>query len=78
MSIREWPKSERPREKLLQSGAEYLSDAELLAIFLRTGVKGTNAVDLSRNLLTHFGNLRKLLNASQKDLKQHVNIYAIA
>jgi len=54
MSITDWPADERPREKLLARGAEYLSDAELLAIFLRTGVSGKSAVDLARDLLTGF------------------------
>lgn len=66
MSIKHWPAEERPREKLLQQGAVALTDAELLAIFLRTGVQGKNAVELARDLLTHFGDLRQLLNASQK------------
>jgi len=65
MSIRHWPKQQRPREKLLQYGAENLSDAELLAIFLRTGVKGCSAIDLSIILLKKFGGLRQLLTASQ-------------
>ena len=47
MIIREWPKDERPREKLLLRGAKSLSDAELLAIFLRTGVRGKTAVDVA-------------------------------
>ena len=63
MSIRDWPAAERPREKLLQLGAAALSDAELLAIFLRTGVTGKSAVDLARYLLTEFGSLRALLEA---------------
>ncbi len=67
MAITDWPKEERPREKLLQRGASSLSDAELLAIFLRTGVPGKTAVDLARDLLSRFGSLRALLNA---DLKQ--------
>lgn len=66
MSIKDWPKMERPREKLLQRGANMLSDAELLAIFLRTGVKGKNAIELARDLLEYFGDLRQLLSASQK------------
>ena len=49
MSIRDWPTAERPREKLLEQGAAALSDAELLAIFLRTGVAGRSAVDLARH-----------------------------
>ena len=55
MSIRDWPEGERPREKLLALGAEALSDAELLAIFLRVGVAGRSAVDLARDLLNAFG-----------------------
>lgn len=66
MSIRDWPDQERPREKLLQRGAEALSDAELLAIFLRTGVQGCNAVDLARSLLQQYGSLRKLFEADQQ------------
>lgn len=65
MAIRDWPELERPREKLLQKGASSLSDAELLAIFLRTGCAGNSAVDVARDLLTQFGNLRNLLSADQ-------------
>lgn len=65
MPITDWPKHERPREKLLQRGPAALSDAELLAIFLRTGVRGKTAVDLARELLTAFGSLRRLLEADQ-------------
>ncbi|GAB3038959.1 RadC family protein [Bowmanella dokdonensis] len=67
MKIADWPDAERPREKLLHKGSESLSDAELLAIFLRTGVAGTNAVDLARQLLSRFGSLRSLLSASQQE-----------
>ena len=63
MSIRDWPAAERPREKLLEHGSASLSDAELLAIFLRTGVSGKSAVDLARHLLCEFGSLRALLEA---------------
>ena len=63
MSIRDWPAAERPREKLLEHGASSPSDAELLAIFLRTGVSGKSAVDLARHLLAEFGSLRALLEA---------------
>ncbi|MCW8274488.1 DNA repair protein RadC [Pseudomonas sp. PCH199] len=63
MSIRDWPAAERPREKLLDQGSASLSDAELLAIFLRTGVSGKSAVDLARHLLSQFGSLRSLLEA---------------
>lgn len=62
MSIREWPQSERPREKLLKQGAQVLSDAELLAIFLRTGVAGKSAIRLARELLANAGGLRGLLS----------------
>ncbi len=63
MSIQDWPEGDRPREKLLAQGAAVLSDAELLAIFLRTGIKGKTAVDLAGDLLTEFGSLRALLQA---------------
>ncbi len=67
MSIADWPEGEQPREKLLLKGASALSDAELLAIFLRTGVKGRSAVDLARDLITRFGNFTRLFAASKKD-----------
>lgn len=63
MPITDWPLNERPREKLLARGPAALSDAELLAIFLRTGVAGKTAVDLARELIDSFGGLRPLLNA---------------
>ena len=65
MSIREWPKPERPREKLLSLGPHALSDAEILAILLRTGTRGHSALDLARRLLIDFGGLRPLLDAGQ-------------
>lgn len=65
MAIRDWPEGERPREKLLARGAAALSDAELLAIFLRVGVAGRSAVDLARGLLAHFGGLTRLFAAEQ-------------
>ena len=67
MAITDWPEGERPREKLLQRGATALSDAELLAIFLRVGVTGKSAVELARDLLTHFGSLTCLFNAPQNE-----------
>lgn len=67
MAITDWPEFERPREKLLQKGAASLSDAELLAIFLRTGVTGKSAVDLARDLLTRFGSLTQMFAASEID-----------
>lgn len=70
MAITDWPEGERPREKLLAKGAEALSDAELLAIFLRTGVKGLSAVDLARLLLERFKGLRPLLEASEANFCQ--------
>jgi DNA repair protein RadC len=67
MAITDWPEGERPREKLLQRGATALSDAELLAIFLRVGVTGKSAVDLARDLLQHFDSLTRLFNATQAE-----------
>ena len=66
-TLKNWPSAERPREKLLSLGAASLSDAELLAIFLRTGVKGCNVVDLSRNLLVTFGSLANIFRATQRE-----------
>lgn len=63
MAINQWPVEERPREKLLARGAASLSDAELVAIFLRTGTRGKTAVDLARDLLQQFNGLRSLLDA---------------
>lgn len=63
MTINKWPVTERPREKLLTLGPKYLSDAELIAIFLRTGVRGKTALDISRDLLANVGSLKKLFNA---------------
>lgn len=74
MSISEWPEMERPREKLLAQGPQVLSDAELLAIFLRTGVTGKSAVDLSRELLADFGSLRALLTADQATFCRHLGL----
>ncbi|GLO30704.1 hypothetical protein D3C76_672410 [compost metagenome] len=66
MNIREWPAEERPREKLLQRGAGSLTDAELLAVFLGSGVRGRNVVELARGLLVKFGGLRQLLEADRE------------
>ncbi len=71
MNMQSWPLSERPRERLLEYGAGVLSDAELLAIFLRTGVRGRNAVELARDLLSEFGGLRQLLEADQANFTSH-------
>jgi DNA repair protein RadC len=67
MSIKDWPELERPREKLINQGASVLSDAELLAIFLRTGVSGRSAVDLARDLITQFASIRGVLDAAASD-----------
>jgi DNA repair protein RadC len=64
MSIMDWPEGDRPRERLLRHGAQALADAELLAICLRTGVKGKSAVELARELLERFGSVRLLLQAA--------------
>lgn len=74
MSIRLWPEQERPREKLLNLGAAALSDAELLAIFLRTGIRGCSAVELARRLLGDFGGLRQLLEAGQEEFTRHAGL----
>jgi DNA repair protein RadC len=69
MAITDWPEDERPRERLARQGAGALSDAELLAIFLRVGIRGKSAVDLARDLLAHFdGRLARLCNASIAEL----------
>lgn len=69
MAISDWPEGERPRERLLRQGAAALSDAELLAIFLRVGVPGKTAVDLARELLARFdGDLGRLANADPGSL----------
>lgn len=70
MSIRGWRVEDRPRERLLNQGPGVLSDAELLAIFLGTGIQGTNAVELSRELLHSAGGLRKLLDMPIIELKK--------
>jgi DNA repair protein RadC len=64
MSIINWPKTERPREKLLAQGAAALSDAELLAVLLRTGTRGKTALDISRELISKFGGLRQIIAAT--------------
>ncbi len=70
MPIIDWPEAERPREKLLHRGATALTDAELLAIFLRTGTKGLTAIDLAYTLLNNFSSLRNLFNANLEDFSQ--------
>ena len=61
--IASWPQDERPRERLLSKGAQALTDAELVAILLRVGFKGTNAVEMARQLLKQFGSLRAMVEA---------------
>ncbi|MFC3851803.1 DNA repair protein RadC [Salinispirillum marinum] len=65
MSIKSWPEGERPREKLLSMGAQALSDAELLALFLRTGLPGISAVDLARKLIAQHGSLGRILQLTR-------------
>ena len=74
MSIRNWPAEDRPRERLLKLGASSLTDAQLLAIFLRTGVSGMSAVDLARRLLDEFGGLRGLLEADPLSFSAHLGL----
>ena len=64
MGISDWPQDQRPRERLIREGARALSDAELLAIFLRVGVRGKNAVELAGEMVRHFGSLQGLFRAS--------------
>jgi len=64
MAITDWPEHQRPRERLIAHGAAMLSDAELLAVFLRIGVAGKSAVDLAHDMVAHFGSLNGLFQAS--------------
>ncbi|HET7772801.1 MAG TPA: DNA repair protein RadC [Burkholderiaceae bacterium] len=68
MPITDWPESDRPREKMLRHGAAALSDAELLAVLLRVGVAGKSAVDLARELLSHFGSISTLMHATPEEV----------
>ncbi len=70
MAITDWPLLERPRERLLALGAGSLADAELLAILLRTGIKGKSAVDVARQLLGRFGSVAALLEAGADNLTE--------
>lgn len=70
MPINEWPEHERPRERLIKAGPQQLSDAELLAVFLRVGTSGKSAVDLGRDMLHRFGSLNAMFNASLEDFSQ--------
>ena len=69
MAISDWPAAERPRERLLEQGPEPLSDAELVAILLRTGVRGRSAVDLARELIGRFGGITGMLGAKLTGVK---------
>jgi DNA repair protein RadC len=70
MGIKHWPEQDRPRERLAREGAAALSNAELLAIFLRVGVRGCSAVELGQNMLEHFGSLQRLLHATPQEFSQ--------
>lgn len=74
MSIADWPPLERPTEKLLNAGAAVLSDAELLAVLLQTGIKGKNALELARDLIVAFGGLRGIMTADQQQLCAHPGV----
>lgn len=67
MAINNWPEDQRPRERLIKHGAHQLSDAELIAVFLRVGVSGKSAVDLGRDMIGHFGSLNRLFTATLSD-----------
>lgn len=69
-----WPVEDRPREKLLQKGAQHLTDAELIAIFIKTGVKGKTAVDIAKGLLIEYNGLKQLLRAPIAALIQQPGI----
>lgn len=71
MSLMNLPEESRPREKLLALGPKSLTDAELLAIFLRTGTQGMNAIELAGKLLKEFGSLRKLLSSDENEFCSH-------
>lgn len=70
MGINHWPEEQRPRERLIKHGAPALSDAELLSVFLRVGIKGKSAVDLGRDMLTQFGSLRSLFGADLRSFSE--------
>jgi len=74
MTIKTWPTNERPREKLLSMGPKSLSDAELLAILIRSGIKNKNALDLARNLIKEMGGLRPLFNADIRTITKFPGI----
>jgi DNA repair protein RadC len=69
--IKDWPRDERPREKLIRKGSDSLSDAELLAILLRSGTRGGTAVDVAKSLISANGSLERLASRSFSELKRH-------
>ncbi len=69
-TIKELPEADRPREKLLKRGAEYLTDAELLALIIRTGNRERTAIELSQDILNYFGGLQSLINLSVEEIKE--------
>jgi DNA repair protein RadC len=71
MAISDWPVQERPRERLISNGASSLSDAELVAIFLRTGIRGQTALDLARRVLASFGSLAALFHSNLEEFCRH-------
>jgi DNA repair protein RadC len=71
VTIKDWPAAERPRERLLKNGPDGLTEAELLAVFLRTGVPGQTVIDVARGALDRFGGLNGLLSAPLHELQSH-------
>jgi DNA repair protein RadC len=69
IAIKNWPKDDRPREKLLKKGAKSLSNSELVAILLRTGMKGVSAIDLARKIVDKFGTFRNMSHTDSRDWK---------
>lgn len=74
MRMTNWPKEDRPREKLIQKGEQQLTDAELIAIFINTGTRGKTALDLAKELLSEFGSLKKLLQAPAHRITQKMGM----
>jgi DNA repair protein RadC len=70
MAITDWPEEQRPRERLIRHGPQALSDAELLAVFLRVGVSGKSAVDLGRDMVGHFGSLNRMFSSRLAEFSQ--------
>ena len=68
--IKSWPQDDRPREKLLKRGAGTLSNSELLAILLRTGVKGVSAIDLARQIIDKYGTFRNMIHTDMREWKE--------